>query len=420
MKKDDFEIEYNEEELQDIETEESVDLRYTADLPANRKPAGKRNSHRKKENPKRRYRFRFLYILSLIVALIAAVFFYASHYTFMTYSVDLTEEASGSSERQFFSIGRDVVKITSDALSYYQGTNLLWSSSGDFSNPKLCYSESYFAVTDRTGYSAYICDKTGVLTTVKVSRPILCMSVSSSGVLAVCTESEDTAYILYFDRYGNRLSVEIKTVLDVAGYPVSIAISPDGQKLIAVYYSLANGIGESRIVIYDFENGVAAQSYIRETYEDYYDSDTFLSEAHFLSKDRAYVLGDNGITFLTGFFDRAIKRKEQSFSAPLRASLFTETGPLCIFEEEKGLSARHYDTYGNVKSSFDLSCDFEKVSSNGKYIAFLRGDTIYYYNIGGTMRYEGTLPYTPLSVTFSDSGSLFINKTDGFERITLK
>ena len=62
----------------------------------------------------------------------------------------------------------------------------------------------------------------------------------------------------------------------------------------------------------------------------------------------------------------------------------------------------------------------EIIASNGRYVAFLSGADLRFYNASGKLRYEGTLVSAPRSMSFMGNRSLFLNPVDVLQKITLK
>lgn len=358
--------------------------------------------------------------IAVFMAFVSAVLLYFCNYTYKTYSVDSTwkQNALGSTTLYAFSEGS--LLLGSDSVSYQKNGNTEWTSALRTGSFTLATEENYFALYDRNGYQVHIGNSSGILSTVKVSRKILGADISASGVLAVYTESTDAAYISYFDRYGNRLSVEVKTVLDASGYPMHIAISPDGQKLAVVYYSIANGIGESRLVLYDFQSGRASSSYVVYTKDDYEERDTLLVDCDFLDDRHLVAVGDKEATFLT--YDKPDAHSEEtvSFSAPVRSVSFTDSGFLTVQEKEKGTTCVVYGGNGKISTEFPAPSEYTAVITDDRYILFLNKEQVYLYNLSGRHRYTGALVSAPLSMAASGSRSFIVNTGTELEIITYK
>lgn len=374
------------------------------------------------ERDLRRDKWRGLLIgVTFLLVFLAAGIFYMKNYTYSTYSVDHETRMGSLNRARLLNFGEGTLVIGSDTVTYMEGDAVLSSETISFQNPMTAIEGSYYAVCDTGGYQVYIGDKAGVISTVKVSRRVRGLDISASGVIAVFTESNDAAYISYFDRFGSRLPVEVKTVLDASGYPMHIAISPDGQKLLVAYYSTANGIGESRLVLYDFEHGRADSNYIAATWEEFYDTNTLLVDGDFFDDNNFMAIGDNEAVFLSyDYLSGASEPVILPFADPVR-SVMMNSGYFFMVSETSGGNVMTVCTKsGEVYSSFPIPDSYDRIRTNGKNVLIMNDADLWFYNFSGRRRYYGTLVSVPVDVCFAGGKSLLVNNGTVIERITLK
>ena len=308
-----------------------------------------------------------------------------------------------------------------DALSYMENGKVVWSRNMTFEDPVFVTKGSFFAVCDKNAYEFYVCDTTGVLSTARVSRKIRGIDISSSGVTAVFTQNNEAAYISYFDRFGNRLSVELKSVFTATGFPVHISLSPDGQKLCVLYYSLQNGIGESRMVLYDFQNGKKSDSYQVLVMDDFYDNGTLLMDAAFFDNTHFAVLGDQEIRFITYSYisKTEVSTEKVDLSENARSVLFSKNHLMVTEETEEGCTAYVYDSSGKLYSTFEVPAGYDALKMTDEHAIFMKGKEASYYNLSGRKRYEGTLVSAPVSLDLLKE-SVIMNDGEQLSRITFK
>ncbi len=353
---------------------------------------------------------------ALVAAVVAACLLYFHYYQFTTYSVDAEITLSGLSLSETETFKNGNVIIGRDSVSYFADDKVLWSIPVTASNPAFVTRGDYFALFDRGGYQIHIFDENGALGTAKVSREICGADISESGVVAVFTESGESSYISYFDRYGSRISIEIKTALQKSGYPLDIAISPDGQKLAVVYYSTDNGVGESRLVCYDFEFGRSNTSYITASYSDYYEAGTMLVSVHFFSNEAAVAVGTDSLSFLSFQGEGACSRNVIPMKEEVRSIFFYRNSMGIVADG----SVRLLDFLGNVKSTFSIDGDYDMILADDRRIVFRDGARLFIYNSTGKLRYDGELPNSPVSLSLSGRNSILVNDGTAVERLTFK
>ena len=104
-------------------------------------------------------------------------------------------------------------------------------------DPKVVSCGDYVAVTDIGNNSYTLYNTSKKLGSFQTDYPITDIQVATQGLVAVVLEDEKTNFITAFDRMGTKC-VEIKTTISKNGYPFAIALSEDGQKLVASYVTI--------------------------------------------------------------------------------------------------------------------------------------------------------------------------------------
>ena len=362
-----------------------------------------------------------LLFIAIISVLALFALFYYRNYSYTTYSLDTETTLGALSGTRIYQIDSGNVIIGGDTITYMENGITVWSTPVDLKKPVVAVNGDFFSVYDTGGYQVYVCDTTGILSTLKVSRVIHGMDIAENGVVAVFTASDDSAYISYFDRYGSRIPVEVKSVLSATGYPMHLAISPDAQKLLVLYYSTANGIGESRLVLYDFEKGREDESYIVYSDDSFYDSGTLLLQGKFLDNEHIVAVGDKQTKFL--YYDR--KKKEVSdvtldYGSQPKSVFFTADAFGILSMQEEGMVCTLYEPDGSLRYRFNAPAEYQLFTTDRESIAFLNASDLTVYNLSGRKRYEGTIVDQPVSFAFSGKRSLLFNTGSLIEEITLK
>lgn len=402
----------------ELEHEEQLNAMRERTLNSDREARSEVFRRREQERIQDLFRGR-LVILAVAAAFFLAAMFYMHNYRYTTYSVDSEMTLAAVSTAKIFPFRDGTVIVGTDSVSYVKNNSVVWDNAVKVQDPVFRSEGEYFFLFPAGGYTSYICNESGIFSTIKVSRPIRTADISQAGVVALATESDDSSYITYYDRFGTHVDVGVKTTLDVSGYPVHLSISPDGQKLLVLYYSVANGIGESRAVLYDFQNGSAERSYVIQAFEDFYESGTFLVCCDFMDNKHAAVIGDNAFLFLTQN-GKEVQRTTVRVTDEIRSVMFLRQELLAVTERDGKAVLSVYDSLGREIHSFECPEEYDMIASNGRYVAFLKGADLSFYNASGKLRYEGTLVSAPRSISFMGNRSLFLNTGDVLQKITLK
>ena len=97
-------------------------------------------------------------------------------------------------------------------------------------------------------------DKEGIGKEIKTDAAIEQITVAEQGVVAAVLQDDDEAKINVYDPSDvtNTLKVAISTSTDSDGYPVAIALSDDGKKLVSSYVNISGGVVNSSLNFYNF------------------------------------------------------------------------------------------------------------------------------------------------------------------------
>ena len=377
----------------------------------------------RQEKLERAGRFRdAIAVLALFLVLAAAIVFYAEDYSYTTYSMDfeLSEETLTGAKLVGFKDG--CIAVTRDSVSYLSGNTVRYTNTCAYQTPVVKAEGDYFTVFDLGGYQLRIYDESGLTGTVRLTRKVYAADISASGVLAVFSESSEAAYISYFDRFGNRISVELRTIPEESGYPVDIDISPDGQKLAVSFFAAEGGSGVSRLLVYDFDHGKADEQYViyrSEPSEDEEDS-VFLSDVFFASDTLLYAVGEDTLFFLNFDASGNVQERKHMPSDEIVSVFLAGTRLGTVMESGVTRHTRIYRENGEVYSDFEVPSSYTHLAANSRYLAFTDGTEVSFYNLSGRKRYEGALTDEVDSVVLSGKRSLLISSGAFLQKITLK
>jgi len=129
--------------------------------------------------------------------------------------------------------------------------SLAWNVGYDMNEPVAAVCREYAAVGDYDNRIVYMMDGTGALYWENVPYPIREIETSAVGVTAVRMNDGLTDYVQLITLAGEVL-VEVMTLENRDGFPVDIALSEDGTKLVTSYLVLNDGSAEGWLTFYNF------------------------------------------------------------------------------------------------------------------------------------------------------------------------
>lgn len=211
--------------------------------------------HKKKK--KQMKRALIIGTITMCICLIIINIFYQMNRTYRGYRVVKSTERSDSNSVTYISYGENFLKYSKDGATGFRANGeILWSGSYEMKNPLAATCDNFVAIADIGGRDVYIFNGSDTGTYMKMDAPIEQISVAKQGVFAVVLKKDGEANINIYDPYNvaEQLKVSISTSTDNDGFPVAIALSKDGQKLVTSYINVQKGVLESSLNFYNFDS----------------------------------------------------------------------------------------------------------------------------------------------------------------------
>lgn len=364
----------------------------------------------------------------LTVVLVAASLFIAFwNRTFNSYEeLTWTQNTEGNGTQ--YAVYLDgYLKYSKDGISYMnQKESLIWTEAYTMDKPVIAVSEQYAAVADMEGNAVYLYDKSGKVGGYSMSYPVKKIMVAEQGVFCVVLDGDDVNYIRLYDKDGEMLA-EIKTQIEINGYPMSVALSPDGSRLVASYYRV-DGIDSQNILsFYNFGEGGKGQSGpLIGTYQ--FDN-MLIPKIVFTGDDTVYVVGDSKM-LVYNVESKPKQLKEIVYPADIinvfsneKYVGFTCENPVESVEAEE---ASPYEIYiynknGRLKKHFGVEKVYETVQIIDNVIVGYTGTVCSMVRTNGTEAFSYDMGRNISSVLPTSSRTEFlVVYSEGSARIRLK
>lgn len=220
----------------------------------------------------------------------AAGYFIISNKDYKGYEV--VQELETSDVLEYAEVDGALVRCGREgAQAIAKDGTLLWNVTyGTMKNPKFVFCGSVMAVADIGAKQYLISDGTGSTKTFSTPYPIQMISVGENGVTAVLMNGEDEDYIYLYSKEGE-VYVEIETVVARDGFPLAIALSRDGKKLITSYMKVERDEPVSSVTFYNFDE--VGQNRIRNLVGQVQYAECLVPRIEFWDNDTVLVMGEN-------------------------------------------------------------------------------------------------------------------------------
>ncbi len=412
-------------------------------LPRQDRPYEEEDDAEARPRPTLRRRILTVLAVVLVVAVIGFGFYrYQSEYGFTDYDVlweksmrfddsaegaqqDASRAVSESSFVNYAYFGENMLKYTKDGATYIDadGKNI-WTQSYEMKTPIVSINGECAAIADQQGNQIYICNTAGCTGVAKTQLPITKVAVSARGVAAAVVEDSTASYIFYYKKDGEALGINIKMLLSGDGYPLDIALSPDGQQIAMSVSCLEGGILKNKVVFYDFsEIGKNVENRFVGAFEDQFDG-AMPARVRYLNADTVAVFADTGISFISV---RNVIPDTNVISVPVEDTIegicYSDKYAGVIVDNTSGNPNRIdiYTTDGKQAASFDFDYPYKGAEIDGERVILYNDDSCQVYNMRGRKKFEGRFGFAVSCVRGGGHlNSLIVTGSEKMQEIQLK
>ena len=298
---------------------------------------------------------------------------------------------------KFTYFGENMIKYTKDGATYIDASGKnVWTQSYEMKTPIINVNGDYVIIADQQGNDIYICNTTGCTGVAKTQLPITKAVVSAKGVTAAVVEDSTASYIFYFKKDGDELGINIKMLLSGDGYPVDLALSPDGQQIVMSVMYMTNGALKNKVVFYDFsEIGKNVNNRFVGGFEEEFD-DKMVARVRYLNDETVCAFSDKGLTFISV---KDVIPDVNVISVPVEEEIesicYSDKYAAVVVENPSGNPYRLdvYETNGEQKVSFDFDYDYTDVKIDGEKIFLYNEESCRVYNMDGNLKFNDQLDF---------------------------
>ena len=364
---------------------------------------------------KQKKKVRIIIIISLAILVLAGavigVYFWQKNKTapYDSYAVRYTGALNSNAATEYLPYTDGYVKVNRDGAeaTNSQGS-VVWNVSYNMNQPTASVCGDYVAVGDCGNRTVYIMDGTGAVYTKNVPYPVSEVEVAKAGVAAVRMNDGMNDYIQIIDRAGEVL-VDIKTLQNKDGFPVDIALSEDGTKLVTSYLVMEDGEAGGWLTFYNF--GDVGQNYANNL-TGIFKFEDVVPQIVFPDNNTLCAFQKDGIT-LYSIPELPEFIGEVKMPDPILHASYSDKYIAIMTDNTKAGTVSRTRIYDkSCKLVFDRNCteDFQAITISGKDIVF--------YNPSSCLilRFDGTVK---INTAFSDMSVNEIFPVNGNDKFML-
>lgn len=307
---------------------------------------------------------------------------------YRSYEVLEETQRQDSDAEKYICRNGSLLKYSKDGIS---GTDMtgktLWTGSYEMGNPYVEMCGDYIVAADIGGKDAMIYDKEHSATEISVDYEIKQARVSRQGLVALLLEDNSSNMINIYNPYdvSSKLLVKIPTNVD-DGYPVAMALAPDGTSVVASYLCVVSGKLESRVVFYNFTD-VGKNSDCIVGAKNYRNS--LVTDIQYLDDDRVCLFADNGY-YIWKDMKRPSQLVHKKVKDRIKSVLYDKDNIGLVLEtghKKNPYRMQIFDGKGTKKTDFVFNYDYNDIEMTGNEILFHSAKKCGIFRLNGVLRF---------------------------------
>lgn len=325
-------------------------------------------------------------LLLLVLVAGAVVYFNRSNREYTGYEV--VKELESSEVPNYREVNGSLVRYGAEgAQAVSKDGTILWNITYQtMKDPSFSFCGTMAAVADIGTKQYLLTDGTGITKSFSTPYQIQALCVAKQGVTAVLMNAEEKDYIYLYSKEGEVLA-EMETVVARDGFPLAIALSEDGTKLVTSYMKVEGDEPVSSVTFYNF--GEVGQNYTRNLVGQVQYAECLVPRISFWDNNTVAVVGGNVIElFSMKEIPASIQKKE--ISAEIKSIAFGDY--FCMITESKDgqkvLEA--YDKAGELRMKKVITFSYVGLHTAGKEVILYSYSGCEIYEVGKGLSYEGT------------------------------
>ena len=343
-------------------------------------------------------------LLLVMVVLLGAIFFvlYQRNRTFESFEVLNTYFYEENGIMSYETYLDNVVRYSKDGIAYMNASGgIVWSAAYQMKMPKVCVNKEYVAVADFNGNEVYIFDDKGMVKNFTTPYNICNIEISANGVVAVALEADEENYIYLYDKMATEL-VEIKTTIGKNGYPLDIALSEDGIKMVVSYINTEQTGITTSLAFYNFgsvgqnENSDRLVGAVKC-------GNAIVPKVKFVDNDTVCVFMDDQVVVYE-MKDKPEEKSRIQFGAEPQSVFANKkyVGIITKNENSKGsYLLKVYNIEGKERFQMEVNIEYVQVVAGEDEILVLGNNSLLVMDYRGNINFQGELGFVAKGIICS-------------------
>lgn len=342
---------------------------------------------------------RILLFLAVVIGIAFAVYTQIKNQVYTSYTVLSATPKEQYDSSTNLSYGKGFLTYSKDGISYTDSKgNAMWNKTYEMQNPLVRVKGTHVAVADYNGHIVYSINENGDSVEIDTNLPIRELTVSESGMVAAVLEDTSITWIYMYNSMGEKVAY-LKTTMQKSGYPLAIALSPDGKLLAVSYLCAESGSMKSSVAFYNFSS--VGQNFVDNFASGADYADAVIPYITFMDNDSAFAVADNRLVFYSGD-QRPKSSADVLLDEEAQSVFYNENNVGLVFLDTTGQGRYRLDVYaatGFVTHSVYFDMDYKDIVMWDDNILIYNETQCLLTNMEGLERFQGEFekPYLLLT-----------------------
>lgn len=333
------------------------------------------------------HRFRIFFRTIIIIVAVAAVavgtFLSIKNRTYTGYEVIESVERKEVLDAKSLEYNGNLLSYSRDGVSCTNAKGVvLWNQTFEMQSPIMDMEGDKVAFGDYNGSVIYVMDSTGPICQIDTMMPIRNFCVAENGTVAAILDEGNVTWIYLYDAEGNTIAY-FKTTMKKSGYPVSVAVSPNGMMVQVAYVYVESGFMRSSVAFYNF--GPVGQNEIDNFVGGYDYTDTVVPYVRFLDDRTAFAVGDSRLMLYEGA-QIPTSSWENLLTEEIQSVYYNENYIGLVYYNVSGESTYKMDIYardGKIADTVKFNIEYSDIQLYKDKVIIYDEKECLIHNIGG-------------------------------------
>ncbi|MDD5937372.1 MAG: DUF5711 family protein [Clostridiales bacterium] len=295
----------------------------------------------------------------------------------------------------------------------------VWNVSYNMKNPIVDVNSNYAIIADMGGKTAYIVNGSGVSNAIETLYSIVEVKVASQGVAAILMNNGTEDYINIYSMESTQPLLSIKSLATKDGFPITMALSDDGTKLVTSYIKVENDTITSQVTFRNF--GDVGKNYIDQVVGNF-SFMSFVPKIEFVTNNNVAIYMEDGL-YLYSMEEIPVELSKEIYTQKIVDIISTDQYVGVVLESEDGAVANPiyvYNLNGKKIMNSSVSYSYTDMTATDDYIVFYNDLSCQVMNMKGKTVFNDNFTSTVRKIIKGRSSKEFFAITDtGFDTLDM-